>query len=105
MQTLAESLIEQGLSNRILSERQLERAVGGEAARRYGLVNRALKANELVRDALQQEKPTRSPRARTPNRSRMAWRIPVRDECPVFSPDWRNAAPSEHESTSPSTRV
>jgi len=46
MQTLTESLIEQGLNNRVLSERQLERAVGGEAARRYGLVNRALKANE-----------------------------------------------------------
>jgi hypothetical protein len=49
MQTLTESVIEQGLDNRVLSERQLERVVGGEAARRYGLVNRALKAEELIR--------------------------------------------------------
>lgn len=49
MQTLTESIIEQGLADRILSDRQLERAVGGEAARRYGLVNRALKAEELIR--------------------------------------------------------
>src|SRR5271168_2881374 len=49
MQTLTEHLIEQGLSEKVLSERQLERAVGGAAARRYGLVNRALKAQELIR--------------------------------------------------------
>jgi hypothetical protein len=49
VQTLTENLIEQGLRDRILSERQLERAIGGAAARRYGLVNRALKANELTR--------------------------------------------------------
>ena len=49
MQTLTENVIEQGLAERILSEEQLERVVGGEAARRYGLVNRALKANELIR--------------------------------------------------------
>jgi hypothetical protein len=48
VQTLTEHLIEQGLRDRILSERQLERAVGGTATRRYGLVNRALKANELI---------------------------------------------------------
>src|SRR6266853_1083316 len=44
VQTLTESVVEQGLAERILSEEQLERLVGGEAARRYGLVNRALKA-------------------------------------------------------------
>jgi hypothetical protein len=48
MQTLTESLIEQGLKDRILSERQLERIVGDSPARRYGLVNRALKASELI---------------------------------------------------------
>ena len=49
MQTLTEILIKQGLTNRVLSERQLERVIGGEAARRYGLVNRALRTHELVR--------------------------------------------------------
>jgi len=49
MQVLTESLIEQGLKNKVLSERQLQRVVGGGAARRYGLVNRALKSNELIR--------------------------------------------------------
>lgn len=49
MQTLTETLIEQGLTERVLSERQLERAIGGAATRRYGLVNRALKAEELIR--------------------------------------------------------
>lgn len=49
MQTLPESIIEQGLRDRLLSERQLERIIGGGAKRRYGLVNRALKAQELIR--------------------------------------------------------
>jgi hypothetical protein len=49
VQTLTEHLIEQGLRDRVVSERQLERVIGGAAARRYGLVNRALKAQELVR--------------------------------------------------------
>lgn len=49
MQTLTEKLIQEGLSNRILSERQLERIVDGTAAQRYGLVNRAFKAGELLR--------------------------------------------------------
>jgi hypothetical protein len=49
VQTLTEHLIEQGLSEKVLSERQLERAVGGAPARRYGLVNRALKTRELIR--------------------------------------------------------
>jgi hypothetical protein len=49
VQTLTESIIEQGLNAKVLSERQLERVVGGAPARRYGLVNRALKAQELIR--------------------------------------------------------
>src|SRR5277367_82508 len=49
MQTLTEQLIDGGLRNKVLSERQLERVTGGGAARRYALVNRALKAHELVR--------------------------------------------------------
>ena len=49
MQTLTENLIEHGLRDRLLSERQLERIIGDSPARRYGLVNRALKASELIR--------------------------------------------------------
>jgi hypothetical protein len=49
MQPLTESVIEHGLRDRILSERQLERIAGGTRARRYGLVNRTLKSQELVR--------------------------------------------------------
>jgi hypothetical protein len=49
VQTLTERLVEQGLSEKVLSERQIERAIGGAAPRRYGLVNRALKAQELIR--------------------------------------------------------
>jgi hypothetical protein len=49
MQALTEQLIEQGLRDKVLSERQLARVTGGGAARRYGLVNRALKAHELIR--------------------------------------------------------
>jgi hypothetical protein len=49
VQTLTERLIELGRNGKVLSERQLERAVGGAAGRRYGLVNRALKARELIR--------------------------------------------------------
>jgi hypothetical protein len=49
VQTLTEHLIEQGLSEKVFSERQLKRAVGGAPGRRYGLVNRALKTHELIR--------------------------------------------------------
>ena len=49
MQTLAQKLIEQGLENRVLTEKQLARALNGSQQRRYGLVNRALKAGELHR--------------------------------------------------------
>lgn len=49
VQTLTESLLRQGLTNRVLTEAQLQRALGGSPSVRYGLVNRALKAEELVR--------------------------------------------------------
>jgi len=49
MQTLAQKLIEQGLENRVLTEKQLARVLNGSRQRRYGLVNRALKAGELHR--------------------------------------------------------
>jgi len=38
-----------GYADRLLTDRQLARIVGGGPQRRYGLVNRALKANELIR--------------------------------------------------------
>jgi len=49
MQTLAQKLIDQGLENRVLNEKQLARVLNGSQQRRYGLVNRALKAGELHR--------------------------------------------------------
>ena len=49
MQPLTELLQNHPLRDRVLSEWQLERISGGSAARRYGLVNRALKAGEMVR--------------------------------------------------------
>lgn len=49
MQTLAQKLIEQGLENRVLTEKQLARVLDGSQQRRYGLVNRALKTGELHR--------------------------------------------------------
>lgn len=49
MQTLTETLLQQDLGNRVLTQAQLERALDADPAARYGLVNRALKANELVR--------------------------------------------------------
>ena len=49
MQTLTEQLIELGLANRVLSDKQLARVVGGGPQRRYGLVNRSMKAGELLR--------------------------------------------------------
>ncbi len=49
MTPLTEAIIKSGNSNRILSSRQLERMLGGGEARRYGLVNRALKSGELLR--------------------------------------------------------
>ena len=49
MQTLTQQLIDLGLKNRVLAESQLARIVGGSRQRRYGLVNRAMKAGELLR--------------------------------------------------------
>ncbi len=49
MQTLTKQLINQGLENRLLTEKQLARVLQGSPQRRYGLVNRALKAGELLR--------------------------------------------------------
>lgn len=49
MQTLTQQLIDSGLENRILTDVQLERIVTGGKQRRYHLVNRAMKAGELVR--------------------------------------------------------
>lgn len=49
MQTLTQVLLEQGWDRRILDDAQLARLLGGSDARRYGLVNRALQAGELLR--------------------------------------------------------
>jgi hypothetical protein len=49
MTPLAEQIIAHGRANRVLNDRQLARVLGGSNERRYGLVNRALKAGELVR--------------------------------------------------------
>jgi predicted transcriptional regulator of viral defense system len=49
MQTLVQKLIDQGLENRVLTEKQLARILEGSPQRRYGLVNRALNAGELHR--------------------------------------------------------
>ena len=49
MQTLTQQLIDLGLKNRVLADSQLARIVGGSRQRRYGLVNRAMKAGELLR--------------------------------------------------------
>lgn len=49
MSKLVQALEEAGFGDRLISEKQLARVVGGGAARRYGLVNRALKQRSLVR--------------------------------------------------------
>lgn len=49
MQPLTEQLIELGLADRVLTERQLDRVIGGSSAKRYGLVNRAMRSAELIR--------------------------------------------------------
>jgi predicted transcriptional regulator of viral defense system len=49
MQTLAQKLINEGLENRVLTDKQLARVLKGSPQRRYGLVNRALKAGDLHR--------------------------------------------------------
>jgi hypothetical protein len=49
MQTLTEQLIEEGLNDRVLTDTQLGRLISGSRQRRYNLVNRAMKAGELIR--------------------------------------------------------
>lgn len=49
MSALASSLCDGKLAGRVFDERQLGDAIGGGAARRYALVNRALKDGSLVR--------------------------------------------------------
>jgi len=49
MQTLTEKIIDLGLSNRVITDAQLARLLEGSQQRRYNLVNRALKAGELLR--------------------------------------------------------
>ncbi|MDH5190074.1 MAG: hypothetical protein OEW89_02365 [Gammaproteobacteria bacterium] len=49
MTPLTEIILDSGNADRVLSVQQLERLLGGSSARRYGLVNRALKAGELLK--------------------------------------------------------
>jgi predicted transcriptional regulator of viral defense system len=49
MQTLTALLLDQGLQNHILTDDQMARLIEGSAQRRYSLVNRAIKAGELLR--------------------------------------------------------
>lgn len=49
MSVLASTLSDGKLAGRVFDERQLGEAIGGNAARRYALVNRALKDGSLVR--------------------------------------------------------
>lgn len=49
MTPLTELVIDSGAANHVLASGQIERLLGGSEARRYGQVNRALKAGELLR--------------------------------------------------------
>ena len=49
MKTLTSELIDQQLENRVLTENQLARIITGTPQRRHHLVNRAMKAGELIR--------------------------------------------------------
>ena len=49
MSILAHTLTTSRLAGRVFDERQLGEVLGGSAARRYGLVNRALKDGSLIR--------------------------------------------------------
>lgn len=49
MKALTEKIIETDRVNRVFNDEQLRRMLGGSDARRYGLVNRALKVGELHR--------------------------------------------------------
>ncbi|MBI3187641.1 MAG: hypothetical protein HYZ31_07260 [Gammaproteobacteria bacterium] len=49
MTPLTEIIIDSGKADRVLSVQQLNRMLDGSHARRYGLVNRAIKAGELLK--------------------------------------------------------
>jgi predicted transcriptional regulator of viral defense system len=49
MQTLTEQLIDEGFKNRVIMDTQLARLISGTPQRRHSLVNRAMKAGELLR--------------------------------------------------------
>lgn len=49
MKSLTEKIMESDQVNRVFCDAQLRRMLGGSDARRYGLVNRALKVGELHR--------------------------------------------------------
>jgi hypothetical protein len=49
MQTLTEQLIDEGFKNRVIVDTQLARLLSGTPQRRHNLVNRAMKAGELLR--------------------------------------------------------
>jgi predicted transcriptional regulator of viral defense system len=49
MNVLANKIVESNLAERVFDERQLADIIGGSEARRYGLVNRALKDDALIR--------------------------------------------------------
>ncbi len=49
MTMLIQEINKAGYSDRLINDRQLARIVGGSSQRRYGLVNRALKAKDLLR--------------------------------------------------------
>ena len=49
MSSLAQQVSASALRDRVFNERQLSELLGGGDARRYGLVNRALKDGSLIR--------------------------------------------------------
>lgn len=49
MQTLTRQLLDHGLADRVLTSAQLGRLLEGSSQRRHHLVNRAMKAGELIR--------------------------------------------------------
>jgi hypothetical protein len=49
MTPLVKQIIEQGKADHVLNNRQLARLLGGSDERRYGQVNRAIKAGELIK--------------------------------------------------------
>ena len=49
MQTLTELILSSPYRDRVINEQQMARLTGGSSQRRYGLVNRAIRAGELIR--------------------------------------------------------